>query len=234
MSQASLRLLVVLITFTLGVVVAAIWMTWNVPKLESPTVPTTRCFPGLGQRIETLKPVEGGYFPERAFYQDEKRDRFVSNWYTRYLGQMNEPSLLVSRSDQNASYRFLWLRSFHPTVVVRLWSNGEKRMLSVKEISLKNQTQSNQLLVDQTRTLKDEEWITFVKLVEESCFWTVPTTTNGPIAMDGAWWVLEGVQQGYYHVATRQSPDSGSYRELGLYMLKLSGLPLDQSKGEIY
>lgn len=49
-----------------------------------------------------------------------------------------------------------------------------------------------------------------------------------------AWWLVEGVQEGYYHVAHRQSPDSGAYREVCLYMLKLSGLPLDESKGEIY
>lgn len=234
MSRVSLRLLVVLIMFTVAVVVAAVWVTRNVPTLQDSTVSTTRCFPGLGQKVEILKPIEGGYFPEKAFYQDERRNKFVSDWYVRHLGQMREPSLLVSDSDRNTSYRFLWLRSFHPTVVVRLWRNGEKRMLSVKELSREYQNQPSYLVVDQTLALTDKDWATFVKLIEESCFWTVPTTSNGPTAMDGAWWVLEGTEQGYYHIATRQSPDSGSYRELALYMLKLSGLPLDESKGEIY
>jgi len=188
----------------------------------------------LGQKIETLKAVEGGYFPARAFYQDEKRDRFVSNWYTRYPGQMNEPSILIPDNDQNPSYRFLWLRSFHSTVVVRLWSDGVRQMLSVKELSRKSETQTGQLLVDQTRALKKEEWTGFVKLVEESCFWAVPTSTNDPTAMDGAWWVIEGAEKGYYHVATRQSPGSGAYRELCLYMLNHSALPLEESKSEIY
>ena len=180
-----------------------------------------------------MKAAEGSYFPERAFHQDERRDRFVSNWYTRYLSEMNEPSLLTSHDDQNASYRFLWLRSFHPTVVVRLWSNGEKRMLSVKELKIEKKTQSKQLLVDQTRVLKDEEWAAIVRRVEESCFWAEPSSTDDPVAMDGAWWVLESADKGYYHVAKRQSPDSGSYRELCLYLLKLSGLPLDTST-ELY
>lgn len=231
--RISLRLVVAVLTFTVGVTFAAVWMTRHVPKLEDPIGTRTPCFPGLGQKTETLKAAEGGYFPEKTFYQDEDRNRFINNWYTRYLIQMTEPSLLIS-AKEDVTYRFLWLRSFHSTVVVRLWSEGERQMVSVKELSRKTETQSSQLLVDQTRSLKKEEWAAFMKLIDEACFWEVPVTSDGPIAMDGAWWVLEGADRGFYHVAIRQTPDSGSYRELCIYMLKLSGLPLDASKGEIY
>ena len=208
-------------------------MTRKPAKLEEPVVTRTQCFPGLGQKIETLKAGEDDYFPEKAFDRDEERNRRISNFYTRYLNQMNAPSVLESYQG-NATYRFLWLRSFHSTVVVRLWNEAERQMLSVKELSRKTETQSSQLIVDQTRSLNKEEWNGFMNLIDESCFWEVPVTSNGPIATDGAWWVLEGADRGYYHVVTRQSPDSGSYRELCVYMLKLSGLPLDAAKGEIY
>lgn len=221
---------------TLFLIAAVVWFRQPSPIVRHGTTPVVPqgCFPGIGQKIKTLNPGEGGYLPKHAFYQDEKRDRFVSNWYTRYLHKMNEPSLLVAAHDQSASYRFLWLRSFHPTVAVRVWSTGESRVLSVKELAREGQSQSSDLLLDRIRPLNDEEWGAIVKLVEESCFWSSPPTENEPAAMDGAWWVLEGTQQNYYHVATRQSPDSGAYRELGLYLLQLAGLPLDESAGEVY
>ena len=234
MSRVSLRLLVALITFTLGIVATAVWLTRKVPELQAPAVTKSQCFPGKADKIDAVRVVADRYFPDGVFYKDEKRDRFVSGWYSRNLRMMNEAPLLTSHHDHDRSYRFLWLRSFHPSVVVRLWANGEKYMLSVKELSLRDQNKPNQLLTDQTRILSNDEWAGFVKQLDETCFWEIPTTTNDPIAMDGARWVLEGIQQGYYHIATRQSPDSGSYRELCLYMLKLSALPLDPSKGEIY
>jgi hypothetical protein len=205
----------------------------------APVLPS-RCFTGLSQKTDRLKPAEGGYFPEGPPCQDLSSLRLFAI-STHRLKQLNEPTLLTGRQ---TAYRFLWLRSFHTRVAVRLWLDGEKKMLTVKELSrdddkdfIRNsyaEDESTPLLVDRTRRITPEEWGTFVKLFEESCFWEMRSTLSGPIANDGAWWVFEGVQEGHYHVAHRQSPNSGPYRDLGLYMLKLSGLPLDESKHEIY
>jgi len=54
--------------------------------------------------------------------------------------------------------------------------------------------------------------------------------------MDGAEWILEGTQKDNYHVVVRHSPNdddyrkSGKYRDLCLYILKLSDLHLDNEK----
>jgi hypothetical protein len=45
--------------------------------------------------------------------------------------------------------------------------------------------------------------------------------------------MFEANSAGYYQVIARQSPEA-SYRDLCLYMLKLSALPVDSAKGEIY
>lgn len=234
--KLSLRLLVAVLTFIIGVTITFVWMTRKTPNLEQPnleqptleqpSVTRMRCFPGLGQKIGSLKAHEGGYFPEFAFPKDELVHHFFS-FYTGILVQMNEPSLLSSDKPK-VSYRFLWLRSFHPAVVVRVSSEGDKQTLSVKEFN----DRKSQLLVDQTRSLNKQEWADLMKVIDQTCFWVVPGTTDDLLANDGALWVLEGVDQNYYHVVTRQSPQSGPYRELCLYMLKLSGLPLTER--EIY
>ena len=220
MQRISIRLLAALVTFGIGVAFAAVWVAspWpqidSVPVLElTDTVSQSICFPGLGVKTDQLTRLEGDYFPPKPFKQ------------------LKEPSL---RTGEQTAYRLLWLRSFHSKIAVRLWLDGEKKMITVKELGRDNQGDTNTLVVDQTRTLTPAEWTTFTRLLGETCFWTMPTSSEGPIANDGAWWVFEGVREGYYHTAYRQSPDSGSFRALCLYVLKLSGLPLDASKGEIY
>ena len=234
----SIRLLVALITFCVGVVIAAVWVARQTPEpvapplLESsPPEMQSRCFPGRSQKVAQLSRAEGGYFPEGAFFQDALLSKSSVRWYTRTFKQLNEPTLL---NGGQTAYRFLWLRSFHPTIAVRVWLDGEKKMLTIKELSRDIDGESATLRINQTRTLTADEWMTFTKLLDESCFWETPASSDDVIAEDGAWWALEGVREGHYHVTHKQSPSSGAYRELCLYMLKLSGLPLDESKGEIY
>lgn len=230
--RGSLQGALVSVSLMMVAIMATVWMTLGCSAISKRVLPTDDCFPGLGQELASVKPAEGGYFPDAAFHQDRRSNQFITDWYTRYLSQMKEPSLIVSPLNQQSSYRFLWVRSFHPTIVVRLSNSDGKYLLSLTELA--NKTESSQPLVAQNKILKGEEWKGFVKLLNDSCYWRVPTTTTAPVAMDGAWWVLEGVEQGYYHVVVRQSPDTGSYRELCLYMLKLSGLSVDKEKGEIY
>ena len=241
MQKITVRLLVALMTFVIGVVFAAVWIVWLTPEpvLESPAAviespqPTmeSRCFPGRSRKLKALSRAENSYFPRDAFSYDSKLSEGFGHWYTRELQHLDEPAIL--NESRNTVYRFLWLRSFHPTIAVRIWLAGEKKMLSVKRLSNRKHDQPAALMLNQARSLTPEEWATFVKRVDASCFWEMPTTSDDPIAEDGAQWVFEGVREGYYHVTHRQSPDSGSYRELCLYLLKLSALPLE-SKGEIY
>jgi hypothetical protein len=46
---------------------------------------------------------------------------FPANWYTQHLTAFNESSLWESSQTQKTqSYRFLWLRTFHHPIVVRI------------------------------------------------------------------------------------------------------------------
>jgi hypothetical protein len=234
MKRFSLSIVVALLTFCAGVVVAVVWMTRNTPTLSNATQSSGQCLPLSTQSLASLKIGEEGYFPQTAFYRDQHKDDLVRKAFAKYLVQMNEPSLVNTRtSDNQGTYRFTWLRSFHSKVVVRLWIDAGVRMLTVKELSREHDNQVGRLSLDQTRALNEDEWAEFTRLFNEACVWTLPSTRGDAFATDGAWWVFEANSEGYYQVVARQAPES-SYRDLGLYMLKLSRLGLDAAKGEIY
>ncbi|HEX5832889.1 MAG TPA: hypothetical protein VFY34_03500 [Pyrinomonadaceae bacterium] len=234
MKKLPILIVVALITFSIGIIAAAIWMTRQSPELIWGIGPSGPCHPLISQKADTFKIGEEGYFPKGAFYGDEHTDQLMRSWYAKTLAQMKESSLLDAPTNhESAVYRFTWLRSFHSKIVVRIWTNGSVRNLSVKESSSENKKQNAQITVDQSRSLTEDEWTAFARLLDEACPWTLPSTQGTALAMDGAWWVFEANSNGYYHVVARQSPER-SYRDLGLYIVKLSGLPVDASKGEVY
>lgn len=228
MKKVSLSIVAGLLTFSIGVVVALVWMTRNTPELGQPPAPSGQCVALSTQEYRFLTIGEDGYFPRGLLSRHPELDASMRSAYAKYLAQMNEPVLFNSH-DGKESYRFTWLRSFHPKIVVRVWSDNGVRMLTVKELN-ESENRVARMSVDQTRRLAEDEWAEFARLLDRACVWTLPP---GPdvIANDGAWWVFEATSPGHYQAVTRQSPEN-SYRELCMYLLKLSALPLDE--GEIY
>ena len=226
MRKLSIFLTAGLITFFVGVLVAAIWISRKVPTLEKGTALNTQCNPGTQQRLDRLKIGEDGYFPEQVLYNDMQLDRATRTWYARYLSQLQEPSLVKQSQNTATIYRFLWVRSFRSTIVVRLWTDGERKMLTVKELTKQTPDHPSELAVNQTRILRDDEWVNFTNLFSQMCLWNLPNTSGAPIAMDGEWWILEEMSDNHYHVTTRQTPDD-AYREVCLYMLRLSGISFE-------
>jgi hypothetical protein len=65
------------------------------------------------------------FFPKHAFANDSRNDQFRSDWYSRELRILDEPSLLAIAKDASSeSYRFLWLRTFHHPVAIRVDLRG--------------------------------------------------------------------------------------------------------------
>lgn len=95
------------------------------------------------------------------------------------------------------------------------------------------------LTTNESKPIKKDEVAYFLNLIEGERFWKLPTkmqiiASDGTIVLgkDGAQWILEGLSGGNYHVVDRWSPKNGSVRKLSLYLLKLSGLKVDDM--EIY
>jgi hypothetical protein len=173
------------------------------------------------------------YFPDHAFDQQDKRNDFVVNWYSGQLKALKEPSLWkMSKDFQNEqAYRFLWLRSFHHPVVVRLdvQANGTG-ILTTKVASGAGGYPPGTPAEHRTKQIPKEVVESFLAHVDEVKYWSLPTREHpdpNSVAVDGAEWVLEGVRNGTYKIVDRWSPEKGPIRDLGLTMtIDLAGMKL--------
>ena len=236
MRKMFLRLATALLTFCLGVVVTVIS---SVKRTETPGTPTVvvtvevpftpvdaDCYPG--QSLETAMDKQS-FFPPKVLAQDQAGNQFRNGWYSRHLRAMKEESLYSPEDEWVESYRFLWLRTFHHPVAVRIWKCGSARFISVKELDGAGGYEPGKLKLERQRELTQDEWREFLRHLEDSCYWQLSTQDDN-LGNDGAQWIFEGVRRGRYHMVDRWTPRSGSYRELCLYVLKLSGLKVDTSE----
>ena len=233
MHQLILRLSAALLTFAFGIAVSAIYSMIGVRyasevdlKIEVPIAQVElSCYPGISIEIPAITVAER-YFPSMKLSESEWSDQFVSKWYSSHLKAMQEAPLYSAGNRDLESYRFVWLRSFHHPVAVRVWKCGPERCISVKEANGAGGYEPGSLIVNRTRRLTEAEWGEFMWRLEESCYWNLPTPEQDA-GLDGAQWIFEAVKGGRYHIVHRWTPQSGSYRELCLYALKLSGLEVD-------
>jgi len=157
------------------------------------------------------------YFPAKIFSDDAQLDKFVRNWYGEQLSALKEPSLLALANDHTAqSYRFLWLRSFHHPVAVRLDVKADgSATLTTKKTSGAGGYKPGRLTLSTSTGLTKLQTDAFLKKVDAVRFWDLPSVPKEPNSPDGAEWIIEGVKNGQYHLAERQSPTDGAIFDLG-------------------
>lgn len=149
------------------------------------------------------------YFPAGAFGDTAKQHQFVAEWYSKHLAVMSEPSLLeLSRRDATAEvYRFVYLRSFHHPISVRLVLRKDGTAILVsKETDGKGGYEPGKLIRNTTATLSKKQTDFFRSQVERGALWTLPTRQPGQIGLDGAQWIVEIMTGGRYHIVDRWSP----------------------------
>jgi hypothetical protein len=146
---------------------------------------------------------------------------FHVNWYEKHLSALKESSLWESsRTQKSQSYRFLWLRTFHHPIAIRIDVNSDgTSLLTTKMTSGKGGYEPGHLLQNETHALTSEQTNWFLGKIESLNFWKLPSI-QGDVGPDGAQWIIEGVKDGKYHIVDRQSPQDGEIRALGLYFLE--------------
>jgi hypothetical protein len=186
--------------------------------------------------LGTIFAVGQSFFPVGAFYPgDRKLDAFVANWYSGQLTALQEPSLFEMKQDSDLqSYRFLWLRTFHHPISVRVLIHKDGSGVIVTKVADgAGGYKPGKLIVNKTESLTPEGVKNLVDKIKQLSFWTLQERDNSSIGADGAQWIVEGVDQGKYRLVDRWSPQKDPVRELGLYFLRdLSGL--DMKAEEIY
>lgn len=180
-------------------------------------------------------PTQSQYFPNGTFAEQGDAEAFVVTWYSHALKSLEEPSLWeLSRNDKHAVvYRFLWLRSFHHPVAIRIniASDGTAEV-ATKVSSGAGGYDPGRLIEKQTEKLSAIQVKDLIEQVRSAKFWELPTEEKrASFGIDGARWILEGIQDGNYHIVDRWSPKNGAYRALcWFFVSKLARLriPKDQ------
>lgn len=186
---------------------------------------------GAGKRVEIEDPPEPSY----KYFPTALVGKFRSQWYGRFLDTYEEPSLWErSREGQAESYRFIWLRTFHHPVVIRIDVRPDGICGLTTKVGLGSGDYDPGMLIrNETRPLtrQQSEWFLTHSLLHE--LWGMPTDASKPGGLDGSQWIIEGVKGGRYQFVDKWSPQDGPIHDLGLVMaIGLANLKVPQD--EIY
>jgi hypothetical protein len=161
-----------------------------------------------------------------------------ASWYAMHLKALHEPSLWEMAQDPKAeAYRFLWLRSFHHPIAVRLVvrSSGSGWM-HTRMTSGKGGYGPGRIIHSGVFWLAKTKTQSFLAAIDGLDFWNLPTfpgTDESSVGLDGAQWIVEGVKGGRYHVVDRFSPGTANpVREIGMLALKLGRMEIRSA--EVY
>ncbi len=158
-----------------------------------------------------------------------KIDGLLRNWYSKYLRAMLEPSLSCGTRPDGYAYRFLWLRSFHHPIAMRIEKNGPAVTFNAVELDGTGGNAPGGIVKSVQRELSSAEQSEFLAKLARVDFWNL-RKNEARFGVDGAQWLLEGAENGQYRVVERWSPPPGPYRDVCLLLLEFTGIkipPLD-------
>lgn len=164
----------------------------------------------------------GAVSDPREFLNKLERD-----WFSQHLRAAGEAPLYTATPSNSAMpvLRFTWLRSFDPPVTVRLIKQKDGAWnLVAKQLSGKggydpgtvNKVVNRRISVSEAAAL--EALMTRVMLPDLS--------GDCEVGMDGAQWIIERSDAKGYHFISRFSPSDGPVRQVGLFLLNLTGWSL--------
>lgn len=187
-------------------------------------------------QISSAATAQTQYFPKGIFSNDASNDQFVDEWYSEQLTVLKEPSEFNRASNPSLeSYRFLWLRTFHHPIAVRIdLSKDGSAVLTTKMASgaAGFPNKRGYMIENISRPLLPEQTQELLLELNRTCFWQLPAVDQYR-GDDGAEWIVEGVKNGKYHLVTRWSPQEGPVHELGLvFIFGLAHMPI--SRKDIY
>jgi hypothetical protein len=181
-----------------------------------PDAPEVRYFP-----VNSFRPH---WYPRGAFGSHwSDADLFVRQWYSSHLAAMEEPSLSCGTLEDAETYRFLWLRSFHNPVAVRVFRRGDDYGLQAVVLDGTGGNEPGKVSRRVTKELSGDQVRAVVVQLVEMRFWRMRADTfNG--GLDGAQWIVEGRRDGRYNVVDRWSGTDAGVEAVGKHFLDLAGL----------
>ena len=167
-------------------------------------------------------PTKGGL----KSLKGEILSEFESGWYSEQLRAAGEPSLyqmsLKPRGAQDETLRFTWLRSFHPAVVIVRIEMGRAPRLIAAQLSGAGGYAPGTLAHNIDRALTPQEVARLRAAMSRTQVLAMPPRDCNR-GLDGAEWLIEDVDSHGYHFIDRWTPEKGGVRELGLFLVGLTG-----------
>jgi hypothetical protein len=123
-------------------------------------------------------------------------------------------------------FRFLWLRTFHAPICLRLESDSSINQLFIKVTDGRGGYDEGKLIMDTVRKISRSEYKIFIKKLDSLQFFETASILENDGGFDGATWILEGYSNGKYHFINRWSPEDGIFRRCCDYLLQLAQLDI--------
>jgi hypothetical protein len=169
-----------------------------------------------------------------AYFRDEPPDfhvsqeQFILEAFAEDLHAMGEPPLAPDElNPPDATFRLYWCRSFDKPTVVRIEPAADDTA-TLRIVQLDRAGNRGGIIVlDRRIGLSADDWQTFQSQMRSERFQRLPSVLWNSGIADGSAYVLEGVDQGRYHLVlantnTRPGKTFGRFLRIGRAMMWLA------------
>jgi hypothetical protein len=163
------------------------------------------------------------YFPRGALDPDQPElDSFLSDWFSKHLRAMGEPSVSDTKGTSEFTYRLLLLPTFDNPISVRIQKSGTSTIVHAIRLDGAGGYGPGRIAAEIQRELAPTELEALLTKLDKARFWQMRSKEDG-MCLDGTEWILEGRRNGKYSVVRRWSA-GGDFYDACLFFLKLSGI----------
>lgn len=170
------------------------------------------------------------YFPNGTLDENQRQHNSYNQRYSKYLSALQEPVLGKPVPEKTQVYRFLWLRTFHAPLCIRInIGSGSSATLTIKVTNGQGGYFPGEIIKNRTISLTEAQKNKFLNTLSKNKFWSL--TNEKHHGLDGAMWLIEGIKESNYHLVHIWSPKKNNpIREICMLMLQLS----EHDETEIY
>jgi hypothetical protein len=194
----------------------------NVPESDSANRTSQLCLKALERRnAEFLV----DYFPPQTF--TSRAASLQVHGYSSEMYALGEKPIWAPAT-AGTIYRLTYPPSFHGSTVITLTVSpaGDGQI----EIKSTDSDRGETIVLDETTAVPPDQLAKFLALLDQAHFWVTPTELPAGRGLDGATWMMEGVQDGKYRTVTRWCPifdhrsaEEISFGHAGQFLFELTG-----------